>query len=117
MKVNDKFKAKYPFILISTKDIFSEPDEFWVMGCRIGQEEDGNGYTFSNTFECDGSGFIEFEILAIVEMPRKYKDRILYKINSIDPDGEEKKRTKAHTTTIDRFKEMIVRPYRAEWEC
>ena len=118
MKINDKFKAKYPFILISEKSIFpNEVDEFWIMGCRIGKEEDGNGYTYSNTFECDGSGFIEFEVLAIVGMPRKYKDRILYKINSIDPDGVEKKRTKVHTTTIDRFKEMILRPYRAEWEC
>lgn len=116
MKVNDKLKARYPFILINEKNIFSDVDEFWVMGCRIGQECDGSGHSYTNTFEHDGVGFIEFEVLAVSEMPRKYKDRVLYKINSIDPDGVEKKRTKVHIATIDRFKEMVVNPYRAEWD-
>tara|TARA_R110000851_G_scaffold200970_2_gene352143 strand:- start:2045 stop:2395 length:351 start_codon:yes stop_codon:yes gene_type:complete len=115
IKVGNKYKAAYPFKFVSI-NTFDGVDEFWVMGCNISSEDDGSGYTSSNIFTCDGAGEIEFEVLAVVDMPRKYKSRVIYKFNTTDPDGVVKKKSKDYTVTIGRFVELINRPYRADWE-
>ena len=116
MIVGDKYKAAYPFKLDSYNTISNEYKEVWEMGCKISSEKSSDGYTTVNVYSCDGIGEIEFEVLAIVDMPAKYKQRVIYRFNTTDPDGVIKKRSKDYTVTIDRFKQLINRPYRAEWE-
>lgn len=55
----------------------------------------------------DGVGFIEYEVLAIAEMPRNYQDRILYRVTMTDPDGTERKKNNVHTVTLEKFKSFI----------
>lgn len=110
MKVGDKIKKVYPYKYMLFDDLFCGEhitQEWWQIGCHKTVEQYGEGYgeTFYNA---DGEGFIEIEILAIVDMPRKIKKRVLYKFDQITPDGEVKKSSKVYTVTIDKFKEMIT---------
>ena len=41
-------------------------------------------------------------------MPRKIKQRVIYKFDQILPDGVVKKSSKIYTVTIDKFKELIT---------
>jgi len=110
--VGDKFKRTYPFILVGnpTYDchgMLDGIDDVWIGGCRKKDEghtsEGGNGIVNY----CDAVGFIEFEILTFVEMPRKYQDRVIYCVTMIDPDGEVKRKNKAHTVTVSKFNQWI----------
>ena len=109
-KAGDKFKAEYPFKAFSStyKNLNGELEieDGWSMGCHI--EED--------SYTADGLGEIEFEVLAVVEMPRKYQTRILYTFRITNPDDEVKSRTTCHTATLNKFNAMIERPYRADYE-
>lgn len=106
MKVGDKFKKQYPFKLMFSKgDGIFQDEEWWQIGCY--QEQDG--YEVFNN--CNGIGYVEFEVLAIVDMPRKMKQRIIYKFDRTDPDGNVKKSSKTHTVTIDKFKSFISGDY------
>ena len=112
MKVGDKFKKVYPFISCDSPTFGGDGrcdgiDGIWVGGCRKEDEghtsEGGNGIVNY----ADDNGFIEYEVLAIVEMPRKYKNRILYRVTMIDPNGEERRSSKCHTVTDVKFKSWV----------
>ncbi len=85
------------------------------MGCNFEHEDDGSDYGYSTIITANGIGKIIFEVLDIVEMPRKYKNRVIYKFDRIDPDGKRTNSSKVYTATIDRFIEMTKRPYRADY--
>lgn len=110
MKTGDLFKKPYPFKHWShTHKGFNgeyEVDEGWAGGCHIEEEYEENGCTF-NTYSADGEGFIEYEILAVVEMPRKFQTRILYRVTMIDPEENERRSSKCHTVTESKFKKWI----------
>lgn len=104
-KVGNKFKKPYPFKLISTtrwNGSEMEPDEFWQSGCHRSFEAYGeyDGEVFWNA---DGEGMIEYEVLAVVEMPRKYQTRIIYRFSMTDPDGDTKHSSKDFTASVSRF--------------
>ena len=117
MKVGDRIKKKYPYrLFVSEGQGVFDSYEIWQMGCHKTYEQCGQGYgeTFYNA---DGEGFIDIEILAIVDMPRKIKQRVLYKFDQICPDGTIKKSSKVYTVTIDKFKELITgQAYYYEYE-
>lgn len=111
INVGDTFKRVYPFILVSEMnydfpDGYS-PSEFWIGGCKKHSEEgpavfEGQGL-MQEFHTADAEGFIEYEVLAVVEMPRKYQERVIYRISMIDPDGGVKKSSKDYTVTMNRF--------------
>ena len=110
MKSGDKFRKVYPF-----KHISYGEDDFWVGGCHS-QTDDGaeimDGYFEQCTnYFCDAEGFIDYEVLAVVEMPRKYQTRIIYRVTLINPDGKEKRSSSAHTVTEAKFLKWISSPY------
>jgi len=114
MKAGDKYKKIYPFMSwTNTYESFSGfaseviTEEGWRGGCDR-HTEDGpavcEGQCIQEEFfTCDAEGFIEYEVLAIADMPRKYQDRVVYRITMIDPDGKERKSNKAHMVTMNKF--------------
>ncbi len=122
-KVGDKFKRVWPFKRYSyDKWCFAggiESVEGWAIGCEVHDEQydEGCGERFHTVH---GEGFIEYEVLSVSEMPRKFKDRVIYKIDFIDPDGEVKRTHKTHLATVDKFSQWInvcegESPYYAEY--
>jgi len=114
MKAGDKFKKVYPFksVLYSEKSIHGlSVENIWVGGCysetQDGAEIMDGCFEQVTDYSCDGEGFIEYEVLAIVEMPRKYECRVIYRVNMIRPDGDEKRSSKAHVVTLTKFKKWI----------
>lgn len=114
MKVGDKFKKPYPFksVTYSENTIYGlSIESAWVGGCysdiQAGAEIMDGYFEQVTDCSCDGEGFIEYEVLAVVEMPRKYQNRIIYRVTMINPDGEEKKSAKAHTVTESKFNRWI----------
>jgi hypothetical protein len=118
MKAGDKFKKVYPYCAWSNtyegsvgfpREVFTE--EGWRGGCDK-HTEDGpavyEGQCIQEEFHtCDAEGFIEYEVLSIVEMPRKYQDRIVYRVTMIEPEGDERKSSKAYMVTRTKFEEWI----------
>lgn len=111
MKVGDKFKKAFPFFMV--KNEFSHPfhgsvtEEYWVAGC-VESTEDGceiydGGYESVVHYECDAEGFIEYEVLAIVDMPRKIKQRVIYTTRLTEPGGKVRKASAAKMVTITKF--------------
>ena len=110
VKVGDAFEKDYPFHLYSYPVLSSfgeSTDEAWMMGCRKTQEDDGSEYSCTTFHNADGLGKIIFEVLAVTVMPRKFKDRVLYKFDRVDPDGKRMNGNKCYTVTIDHFLKMI----------
>jgi len=106
MKTGDKFKKVYPFMAYCNDNMGwgggdHTTDEGWCGGCK--ETFEGHDQDQERFFNCDAEGFIEYEILAVVEMPRKYQTRIIYRVTMIDPDGTERKSSKAHTVTLAKF--------------
>jgi hypothetical protein len=123
MKAGDKFKKVYPYCAWSESyETYAftgfppqsrgvETNEGWRGGCDR-HTEDGpavyEGQCIQEEFHtCDAEGFIEYEVLAIAEMPRKYQDRIIYRVTMIEPEGGERKSSKAHMVTRTKFEEWI----------
>lgn len=111
MKALDIFKIKYPFKVIedSWMDCSGEMQSrtVWIGGCNTGYEAGSTAYGPVKFYECHGEGWLIFEVLAVTEMPRKYQDRVLYRITLIDPDGGERKKNDIHCVTKSKFKRMI----------
>jgi hypothetical protein len=118
MNAGDKFKKVYPFksVLYSENSIYGlSVENIWVGGCYR-ETQDGaeimNGcFEQVTDYSCDGEGFIEYEALAVVEMPRKYQCRVIYRVTMINPDGDEKRSSKAHVVTLSKFKKWINAPH------
>ena len=110
LEVGQLFKKKYPFKhWAHTHKNFSgdyETEEGWAGGCHVEEEYEENGCSCNN-YSADGEGFIEYEILAVVEMPRKYQTRIIYRVTMIDPEGGERRSSKCHTVTESKFRSWI----------
>ena len=106
-KIGQRIKKTYPYQLFESYGFDGEPlDCNWGMGCRKVQEG-GSQYSHGELFFiADGEGFIDIEILAIVDMPRKIKQRVLYKFDQILPDGVIRKSSKIYTVTIDVFNRL-----------
>lgn len=105
----ERIKKPYPYSFYEAGgegEIFGA-SEWWQIGCKktYEQYDQSCGETF---YHADGEGFIDIEILAIVDMPRKIKQRVLYKFDQILPDGTTKKSSRIYTVTIDKFKELIT---------
>lgn len=103
-KVGDKFKRKYPFIRYCV-DSMSWGEHSTVEGWRPGcsHESDGDGVILS----CDAEGGIEFEVLAVFDLPRKYQRRVAYCLTMIDPEGCAKKGSTVHLATVSKFAEWL----------
>ena len=107
MQVEDRIKKIYPYTLLESYAFDGEPlDCYWGMGCRKVVEGQSQYFPGELFFIADGEGFIDIEILAIVDMPRKIKQRILYKFDQILPDGTVRKSSKIYTVTIDVFERL-----------
>ena len=109
MNIGDKFRKPYPFQFFCA-DLINNygdhtTDELWMGGCKK-NSDDGQCHP-NYHYTCDAEGEIEFEILALVEMPRKYQDRVIYRISLIDPDGKEKHSPKDYTVTRKKFHSWI----------
>ncbi|MBM7070917.1 hypothetical protein JQC92_02525 [Shewanella sp. 202IG2-18] len=116
MEIGQKITRPYPF----TKDNFlsgfrgSEGiEDYWCLGARKEEECDGSGYGYSVTYWADAEGEVTFEILAIVEMPRKMKTRVLFKREFKHPDGKVTKHSEVKVSSLDSFKKMLAKdkPY------
>lgn len=106
-EVGQKIKKIYPYQLFESYAFDGEPlDCSWGMGCRKVVEGESQYFHGELFFVADGEGFIDIEILAIVDMPRKIKQRVLYKFDQILPDETIKKSSKIYTVTIDVFKRL-----------
>ena len=111
MEIGHKFKKAYPFFLVKgdpTNSIFGIGiDDLWVAGCAESREdgcEIGDGiYENSIYYTCDAEGEIEYEVLAVVDMPRKMKRRVIYTTRLTDPDGNVRKASSAKMATITKF--------------
>lgn len=116
MKVGDKFKRTYPFKLVDrpTYDTFGMVDgveELWRGGCHCKHSLDCDSILVA-----DDMGFIEFEILAYVEMPRKYQNRVIYCVTMIDPDGGISHKNRAHSVTEKKFKSWVNKDCAYVWD-
>jgi hypothetical protein len=111
INVGDKFKKVYPFKHWEQdyKCVFGghKTDSGWAGGCHTHEEDNGSGWTTSTYYTADAEGFIEYEVLAVVDMPRKYQTRIIYRVTMIEPEGSERKSSKCHTVTESKFKQWI----------
>jgi hypothetical protein len=109
IKSGDVIRKVYPYSFYESteEEGFFGRSEWWQIGCKKTFEQYGQGYgeTF---YHADGEGFIDIEILAVVDMPRQIKKRVLYKFDQILPDGKIKKSSRVYTVTIDKFKELIT---------
>ena len=122
MKIGDKFKKVYPYCAWSntyegssggfgmpSREVITE--EGWSGGCKSqvvqGAEIMDGCFEEDTYYSCDAEGFIEYEVLVIAEMPRKYQDRIIYRVTMIEPEGDERKSSKAHMVTRTKFEEWI----------
>ena len=116
MKVGEIFECEYPFKKYSYKPILPTDDlhEGWSMGCNSYTEmySESDGCIFYNA---NGIGKIIFEVLAIVEMPKRYMTRVIYKFDRVDPDGIRINSSKTHTVTQKHFESMIENPYQKDW--
>jgi len=118
MEVGDKIKVEYPFrfVEISPHPFGSSVnDAFWLLGCHKHFEDDGSGYTQDCYLTANGIGFVEYEILAIVDMPRRMQQRIIYKFDKIDPEGGIVKSSKTYTESITVFNGRL-KGYKYEYE-
>lgn len=98
----------YPYQLFESYGFDGEPlDCSWGMGCRKVVEGGSQYHHGELFFIADGEGSIDIEILAVVDMPRKIKQRILYKFDQILPDGKARKSSKIYTVTIDVFERLV----------
>lgn len=80
LKEGDIFQVKAPFL----KDVLFDDSYYW----RHGMIFDGDECGYRNDYgDADAEGVAEFKIIRIVEMPRPYKTRILYRKRLIDPEG------------------------------
>lgn len=114
VKVGDTFKKIYPFWFFEEEDYSG-----WNCGCRKSEEGGSQYHPPEIFFNADAEGLIIYEVLAVIEMPRKYQTRIIYRISTIDPDEVEKKRTNPHLTTLTKFCQWINSshsPYPYEYE-
>lgn len=100
----DLIRKPYPFKICADQVSFGleEHDfiEYWRGGCNPTLEDQ---YAESAIYEADGEGEIEYEVLAVVEMPRNYQPRVIYRISMIDPEGVERKSSKDYTVTMSKF--------------
>lgn len=115
MKVGDKFKRKYPFKLVDCPTYDSHGmidgiDEVWAGGCKSAFTPCGDPYLVALDH-----GFIEFEVLAYVEMPRKYMNRVVYCVTMTDPDGNVQEKNRAHCVTEKKFKSWIDKECAYAW--
>lgn len=113
LKVGDKFETVYPFkrIEIPYRDVFGRDllDVLWFGGChRTTEHQDsGNDYGYEETwYTADAEGKRILEVLAVVEMPRKFQRRIIYQCTMIPPEGKARKISATHCVTESRFKKM-----------
>ena len=112
------FKKIYPY-----KHWCDEWSDGWAGGCHESYEDGAD--IFDNYCEqvrflfADAEGFIEYEVLAFVEMPRRFQSRVLYTVTMIDPEGKTKKVNKCYCVTEQRFRGWIERDgssYPCEYE-
>lgn len=100
--VGQVFRKPYPF-----KSWEDEYSSGWAGGCHMHIEEGPeifDDYCEQNEhYTADGEGEIEYEVLAFVEMPRKYQARVLYRVTMITPEGDHKKSNKCHAVTEGKF--------------
>ena len=106
IEVGQVFRNAYPF-----KSWEDEHSSGWAGGCHH-HYEDGpavyQGQCMQEEFHtADGEGEIEYEVLAYVEMPRKYQSRVLYRVTMITPEGDHKKSNKCHTVTEGKFRAWV----------
>ena len=95
----------YPFYkeLFKHEDIFCE---YWKWGCikHFEQYDMGCGEIFYNA---KANGKMLITPLGIAEMHGRHKDRILYKISLVDPDGHETKISDLKVKTVNKFNDLI----------
>lgn len=116
MKAGDVFRNKYPFKRVDSPTYDSYGmldgiDDVWAGGCHS-----KHSHNYDSVFIADAIGFIEFEVLAYVEMPRKYQNRVIYCVTMIDPDGEISHKNRAHSVTEKKFKSWIDGDNAYAWE-
>lgn len=107
--VGSKFKRTYPFMIVSAFQVINGVegvDDFWIAGCDRHVDWDDHGLEIVD-YSANGIGYIEYEVLAVADMPRSYQKRIIYKITLTDPDGREKSINKAFIATESKFMKWI----------
>lgn len=114
MNSGDKFRKVYPFksVIYSENCFYGlSVENMWVGGCysdtQDGAEIMDGCFEQVTDYSCDAEGFIEYEVLAVVDMPRKYQSRVIYRVTMITPDGSERKSAKAHVVTRSKFEKWI----------
>ena len=109
MKVGDKFEIEYPF-QNQLIDTFEGKKHYWVTpGCHrhVEHEDCGWGYGEVVFWTANFEGKIIYEVLAVVEMPGKYMDRIIVKYHYKLPNGEKFAPSKVKTFTAGKLKKQI----------
>jgi len=121
INVGDEFEMVYPFKII--ENIVGnryEPEimENWYAGCKVTEEEDGSGYGYERHFTANGEGKVIYKVLAIVEMPQKYIDRVVFLRSLIDPDGSKYSKGEVRTLTKTLFDRDVksITPFKPDYE-
>ena len=125
LKVGDEFEMifpfrKYEFIGSSGNSLFKATDDWsmWQPGCELHEEDDGSGWGTSRSFTASAEGKVIYKVLAVVDMPGRYQDRIIFKRWCIDPDGKKYNNGEVRTITITAFEKDIHSrsPFKVDYE-
>ena len=121
ISVGSEFEMAYPFQIIENcigNRYQPETHEDWYPGCKVTEEEDGSGYRYERYFTANGEGKVIYKVLAIVGMPDKYIDRVVFIRTLIDPGGKKYGRGEVRMLTNTLFERDInsTTPFKPEYE-
>lgn len=104
-KVGDKIEKPYPFYRLAISEHF--PDiKTWGVGCLV-HDEQYDAYRGERFYTAHGEGVIEYEVLAVVEMPGRYKSRVIFTKTYTAPDGEVTNKSRPIIETEQRFIQFV----------
>ena len=109
LTINKEYKMTFPFHK-------HEITKQWYPGCVVHEERE-ECYT-NRFFTAHSEGEVIYKILALVEMPDRYKDRVIFKRWLVDPDGKKYNNGEVRMLTKDLFirDTNLYTPFKADYE-
>jgi hypothetical protein len=109
LSIGKEYKMKFPFHK-------HEANPHWWPGCHLYEEREE--YYTNRFFTANGEGEVIYKILSFSEMPERYKDRVIFKRWTVDPDGKKYSNGEVRMLTNDLFIKDVesVTPFRQDYE-
>lgn len=88
--VGDKKEMAWPFYSyehISASNYGEGIDNYWCSGCVVWYEQ-YDQYSSERFASCNAEGVVSYEVLAVVDIGSRYQERVIVKVEKLDPDGE-----------------------------